>query len=97
MISQALLHLEHDLRQAAGRRDYVVVQHLVAELGAAAVAEARALPAGDPQIREIAAWLTALYDWTEAMLRITRAAQAEELRRIPFLKTYLRQNSLSIL
>ena len=56
---------------------------------AIAAGEIRALPAGDPGIREIATWLNELFEWTEIMLRIARASQADEFRRIVFLQRYL--------
>jgi hypothetical protein len=95
MISATLTTLEQELRRAAGRRAYADVEQLVVSVGAAAAGEARSFPPGDPQVREIAIWLNQLYEWTGVMLRAARAAHAEELRRMPFLKTYLRHQSLS--
>jgi hypothetical protein len=95
MISPALSIIGNGLRQAAGRRAYEEVQRLVVSLCDVAAEETRTLPAGHPQIREIAAWVDELLQWTGIMLRTARAAQADELRRIPFLKSYLRQQSLS--
>jgi hypothetical protein len=89
MISSTLATLSNDLRQAAARRAYADVERLVVRVGEAAAEEARALPAGDPGIREIAAWLKELFSRTEILLRIGRASQAGELRRITFLKRYL--------
>jgi hypothetical protein len=91
MISSTLATMSDKLRRAAGRRAYAEVQRLVVSLGAAAAAEARGFPPGDARIREIAAWLHEQLDWTGIMLRTARAAQADELRRIPFLKGYLRR------
>ena len=85
-------------RILVNRGDHVRVGQLLAELErgdlAAAAEETGTLPAGDPQILEIAAWVDELLEWTGIMLRSARAAQADELRRIPFLRNYLRQQSL---
>ena len=89
MISSTLTAIETELRQAAARRAYADVERLAVRVGAIAAGEARALPAGDPGIREIATWLTELFEWTEIMLRIARASQADEFRRIVFLQRYL--------
>ena len=89
MISSSLTAIETELRQAAARRAYNDVKRLAVGVGVAAAAEARALPAGDPGIREIAAWLNELFESTEIMLRISRASQADEFRRIAFLQRYL--------
>lgn len=95
MISTALIEIENDLRRATGRRNYADVQSLLVALGAAAEKEARAFSPGDPRVYEIAAWLNQLWDWTGIMLRTARAEHADELRLVPFVKTYLRQRSLS--
>jgi hypothetical protein len=89
MISPTLVSLSNELVRAAGRRRYAEVERLAVRAGSAAAAEARALPAGDPGIREIAAWLKDLFGRTEILLRIARAAQASEYRRITFLQKYL--------
>jgi len=57
-------------------------------VGAAAAEDTRTLPAGDPGIRKIAAWLKDLFDRTEILLRIARASQADQLRRLTFLNGY---------
>jgi hypothetical protein len=93
MISSTLATLSDELRQAAARRAYADVERLAVRVGAAAAGEARALPAGDPGKLEIAAWLRELFSSTEILLRIGRASQADEFRRITFLQRYLpRQN-----
>jgi hypothetical protein len=89
MISPALVNLSHNLRGAAARREYAEVERLARKVGAAAAEEARALPAGDPGIGEIAAWVKELFERTEILLRVGRAAQASELRRMAFLRRYL--------
>jgi hypothetical protein len=89
MISTRLATLSDELRRAAGRRAYAEVERLAVTVGTAAAEEARALPPADPGIREIAAWLNELFDRTEILLRIGRASQAVELRRITFLRRYL--------
>lgn len=89
MISSTLVTLSNELRGAAARRAYPEVERLVVKVGAAAAEEARALPAGDPGIREIAVWLKELFGRTEILLRIARAAQANEFRRISFLQRYV--------
>jgi len=91
MISSTLAAMGNDLRRAAARRAYADVQSLGMSLGAAAAEEARNLPAGDPQIREIALWLEQQLQSTCILLHISRAAHADELRSIPFLKRYLQQ------
>jgi hypothetical protein len=89
MISATLVNLSNDLRRAAARRAYADVRRLAVKAGAAAADEARALPAGDTGIGEIAAWLKDLFDRTEILVRIGRASQASELRRVTFLQRYL--------
>jgi hypothetical protein len=89
MISSTLANLSDELVRAAGRRKYADVERLAVRVGEAAAGEARALPAGDPGIREIAIWLKELFDRTEILLRIGRASQADEFRRLTFLKRYL--------
>ena len=89
MISPELVMLSNELVRAAGRRRYADAGRLALKVGTAAAAEARALPAGDPGIREVAAWLKDLFDRTEILLRVGRASQAAELRRINFLSQYL--------
>jgi len=89
MISSNLAALSGELRQAAARRSYAEVERLAVKVGQAAAQQARALPADDPGVPEIAAWLKELYGRTEILLRIGRASQAGELRRITFLQRYL--------
>jgi len=89
MISPSLTAIGTELRHAAARRAYAEVECLVARAGAAAAEQTRALPAGDPGIREIASWLNELFESTGIMLRIARASQADDLRRVQFLKRYL--------
>jgi hypothetical protein len=89
MISAPLTAIETELRQAAARRAYADVERLAVSIGAAAAQEARELPAGDPAIREIVAWLQGVYECTGILLRIARTAQADELRRLHFVKRYL--------
>ena len=89
MISAALTAIETELRQAAARRAYADVERLVVSLCAAAAGQARALPPGDPRIREIAVWLDEQLERTRILLRIARTAQADELRRLLFVKRYL--------
>jgi hypothetical protein len=96
MISSTLAALSDELLRAAARRAYADVERLAVKVGAAAAGEARALPAGDPWKREIATWLRELFTRTEILLRIARASQADEFRRITFLQRYLpRQNRKS--
>lgn len=90
MISSTLASLSDDLRRAAGRREYAEVQRLATQLGAAAAAQARELPAGDSRIAEIGVWLKEQYDRAEILLRVARASQAAELRRVTFLQRYLK-------
>ena len=89
MISSTLTAIETELRRAAAHRAYAEVERLAVSVGAAAAAEARALPPGDSGIGEIATWLNGLFQSTEIMLRIARASQADEFRRIAFLQRYL--------
>jgi hypothetical protein len=89
MISFTLGTLGNELVRAAGRRRYAEVERLAVRVGAVAAEEARKLPPGDPVVREIAAWLKDLFDRTEILLRIARASQAGDLRRITFLQRYL--------
>jgi hypothetical protein len=89
MISSTLDTLGNQLREAAARRAYRDVERLAVQVGAAAAGEARALPPGDPGIGEIAAWLKELFHRTDILLRIARASQANERRRVTFLKRYM--------
>lgn len=89
MISSTLATLSDELVRAAGRRRYAEVQRLAVQVGASAAEVARTLPPGDPGVREIAAWLKELFDRTEILLRIARASQASDLRRVTFLQRYL--------
>lgn len=89
MISSNLAALSDELRQAAARRAYAEVERLAVKVGDAAAEQVRALPAGDPGVRDIAAWLKELFDRTEILVRIGRTSQAGELRRITFLQRYL--------
>jgi len=89
MISSKLSTFGRDLQRAATRRAYGDVERLAARVGQAALDETRALPAGDPGIHEIAAWLKDLFERTEILLRIARVSQADELRQLTFLKRYL--------
>jgi hypothetical protein len=93
MLSPTLATMSNDLRRAAGRRAYADVERLAVSLCTAAAGEARSLPPGDPRIREIAAWLDGQLETTGILLRIARATCADEIRRIPFLKRYLRQRT----
>jgi hypothetical protein len=93
MISTTLATIGNEMRGAAGRRKYAEVQRLAVSLSEAAAEHARSLPPGDPQIREIGTWLDRQLETAGIMLRIGRAAQADELRRIPFLKRYLGQQT----
>ena len=95
MIPEQLSSIGNNLRRAAGQHAYAETEVLVVTLCSTAAATARALPEGDPQIAEIVAWVGELLEWTGIMLRTSRAAQADELRRVPFLQGYLRQQSLS--
>jgi hypothetical protein len=88
MISPILDALSNALRHAAARRAYAEVQVLAVRAGEAAAQEAHALPPGDPGIAKIAAWLSELYARTDILLRIGRAAQGDELRRVLMLKRY---------
>jgi hypothetical protein len=94
MIPPPLADIGDRLRRAAGSNDYPAVEGLVTSLCSTALEQAAALPPADPQIREIGAWVDELLDWTGIMLRSSRAAQADELRRIPFVQSYLRQESI---
>ena len=94
MIPPRLLEVETELRRAAAQRAYASVAHLLVSLGDAVAEEVRIMPADDPRRDELAAWSRELLDWTGIMLRASRAEQADELRRIPFVQSYLRQQNL---
>ena len=89
MISSNLATLSDQLRKAAARRAYADVERLAVNVGEAAAEQARALPSGDPGVREIGAWLKEQFDRTEILLRIARASQAADYRRLTFLRRYL--------
>ena len=88
MISSTLATISADLRRAASRKAYSDVQHLAVRAGEAALQEVRALPAGDPEIEEIASWLRELYAAAEMLCRISRVAQADELRQAVCIQRY---------
>jgi hypothetical protein len=94
MMAPPLSTIGNDLRRAAGSNDYPSVERLVVVLCSTALEQAASLPPGDPQIQEIGAWVNELLDWTGIMLRSSRAAQADDLRSIPFVQSYLRQEDL---
>lgn len=89
MISPELTAIEKRLREAAARRAYNEIPSLAACVGAAAAEEAKSLPSGDPLLLEIGLWLQALYRDIEILVRIGRATDAGELRRVAFLRKYL--------
>ncbi|HUI55978.1 MAG TPA: hypothetical protein VLY04_13475 [Bryobacteraceae bacterium] len=91
MSTSPLASIETDLRRAAEQHSYAEVSRLVVLYCEAAAAQLKALPAGDPQMLEIASKVDGVLEWTGLMLRTARAAQADELRRIPFLRGYLGQ------
>jgi hypothetical protein len=90
MISPTLASLSENLQRAASRRAYAEVQRVAVQLGEAAAAQARTLPAGDPRIADIAAWLTEEYRRADILVRVGRASQAAELRRVSYLQRYLK-------
>lgn len=90
MVSPSLLTLGQNLQRAASRRGYAEVQRLAANVGVAAVAEARA----GANLAEIGAWLQDLYARTDILLRIARATQADELRQVTLLRRYLGSSAI---
>ena len=88
MISSNLASLGNELQQAAARRAYADVQRLAVLTGEAAAAATRKLPAGDPAIQEIAGWLKQVFESAEILVKIGRAAQADDFRRTVFLQRY---------
>jgi hypothetical protein len=89
MIPVALETLGSELRKAAAHRRYADVNRLAVQLGSAAAQMVGSLPAGDPAIRQIAAWLSELFKSTEILVRISRAAQADQLRQAVFVQRYM--------
>ena len=83
------------LRAAAGHREYEQTGELIVQLCSTSADFVKALPTQDPQAREIVIFVSELLDWTDAMLRTARAAHADELRSVPFLRVYSRQEELS--
>ena len=91
MMSAALVEKAAELRRAVEQHAYSQVADLAVSFCEAAAAETDGLAAGDPRIREAAAYVEGVLEWSRIMLCTTRASYADELRRIPFLQGYLRQ------
>ena len=88
-MNESLAKIEQALRRAVETQQYVEVQQLVLSFCEAAEGYARALPAGDPKIGEIAALTQELLQWTRTMVQAGRACIVLQLRQIPQLKCYV--------
>jgi hypothetical protein len=80
--------IENDLRSAVIHRRYADVGRLAQLFCAAATASAKPLPPGDPARAEIARHVEEVLEWGRLMLSVARAMNADELRRLPFLRRF---------
>jgi hypothetical protein len=88
-MNESLSRIEKALRRAVETQQYAEVQRLVLSFCEAAETHARALPAGDARIGEIAALTHELLEWTRTMVQAGRACIVLQLRQIPQIKQYL--------
>ncbi|GEM_PF-3578377 len=85
----SLSHIEKELRQAVETQQYAEIQRLVLSFCEAAEAHARALPAGDSRIGEIAALTKEVLEWTRTMVQAGRECIVLQLRQIPQVQRYI--------
>ena len=88
-MKERLSGIEKQLRRAVETQRYEEIQRLVLEFCEAAEASARALPAGDPRIGEIAAMTQNVLNWTRTMVQTGRESLVLQLRQMPKVKRYL--------
>lgn len=88
-MNEQLIGIEKQLRRAVETQHYEEIQRLVLSFCEAAEASARALPAGDPRIGEIAAMTQKVLGWTRTMVQTSRESLVLQLRRLPKVKRYL--------
>jgi len=85
----SLTRVEDRFRHAVESRQYGAADQLALQYGDAARDAVAALPAGDPARAQIARRVLDTLEWARLVLLIGRASTARELRRIPFLTSYM--------
>ena len=88
-MSERLIQLERELREAVAHRRYDGVQRAATAFCEQAAAEWQALPAGDPAARRIFDGMDGLLEWARLMLCMSRASIAAELRRVRLTDRYV--------
>jgi len=88
-VKERLSVIEKQLRRAVETQRYEEIQRLVLEFCEAAEASARALPAGDPRIGEVAEMTQKVLSWTRTMVQTGRESLVLQLRQMPKVKRYL--------
>jgi len=89
MTQERFSKIENELRGAVIHRRYADVERLTQLFCAAAETQAKSLPAHDPGRAEIARHVEETLEWARLMLCTARAAVADEMRRLPFLRRYV--------
>jgi len=89
-MSDSLLQLERDLRNAVLRRSYTEVQTIAGQFCARAAEEWRAFPSEDPRRRSLFDRMQTLLQWAQQMIRVSRAAASDELQRVVLANRYVR-------
>jgi hypothetical protein len=84
-----LTQLEERLKCAAEARQYAEVDRLTLEYGDAARTAIGVLPAGAPEVAQVAQRVLNTLERARLIVLTGRAQTACELRRIPFLERYL--------
>jgi hypothetical protein len=95
-MSERLIQLERELREAVAQRCYSGVQQAAAAFCEQAAAEWQALPPGDPAARRIFDGMDGLLEWARLMLCMSRASVAAELRRVRLTHRYLSPEGASV-
>jgi len=85
----SLTRIEDRFRHAVESRQYGDADQLALQYGEAARQAVDLLPSGDPGRAQIARRVLDTFEWARLLLLIGRAFTARELRRIPFLNSYL--------
>ena len=87
-MSDRLMSLERNLRNAVERRRYAEVPQASAAFCQQAAEEWRAYSLGDPNARLVFDRMQAVLDWALLMLCVSRASAAAELRRVRLSSRY---------
>jgi hypothetical protein len=93
MTSETLSNIEKELRQAAEGHRYEDVRRLAADFCQTAAQHLKSLPPGDPRIAQTTGKVREVLDWSLLMVQASRAALADELKRVRTLDRYLRRDS----